>query len=72
MRYAVVKCVNNAFAIASEWTDNKTGAIVSFHQLTAALWNDASEVVATVKIVDKNFDTVDGYVEFIEHPAKNS
>lgn len=72
MKYAVVKCVNGTFSIGSEWTDNKQGAIVNFHQTSANLWNDAGEVEATVKIVDDKFDTVDGYVEFISHSAKNA
>lgn len=72
MKYAVVTYVNGAFSIGSEWTDNKTGAIVNFHQTSATLWNDTKEVEATVKIVDDKFDTVDGYVEFISHPAKNA
>ena len=70
MKFAVVKQVNGNFEVASEWTDNKIGAIVSYHQLCAALWNENIAVDAVVKIVDKNFDEVDGYGEEIVHDAK--
>ena len=70
MKYAVIKCVNGNFAIATEHGENKEGGIIAFHNLASALWNDNSEVNATVKLVDENLDTVDGYVEYISHGAK--
>ena len=70
MRYAVIQQINNAFTVIAETGENKDSAIVNFHQTCAALWNDTSEVHGVVKIVDSNLDTVDGYVEFIDHEAK--
>ena len=70
MKYSVIKVVNGNFAISTEHGDNKEGAVVAYHSLCAALWNDTSEVTATVSIMDSNLDVVDGYREFISHPAK--
>ncbi len=71
MKYAVIQTVNGNFSIASEHGENKIGAIVAFHNLCAALWNETEEVEAVVKLVDLNQDVVDGHVEFISHEAKN-
>lgn len=70
MKYAVIKVVNGNFAISTEHGTDKQAAIIAFHNLCAALWNDTSKVDATVKIVDERLDTVDGKVEFISHDAK--
>lgn len=70
MKYAVIKVVNGNFAISTEHGDNKDGAVVAYHSLCADLWNDASEVTATVSIMDSNLDVVDGYKEYIQHSAK--
>lgn len=74
MGYAVVQATINgdlvSFAVVSEHGSNKNAAITKFHQLAAALWNDSAEVHATIKIVNEKFDTVDGKVEFVDHPAK--
>lgn len=70
MKYAVVKVVNGNFAISTEHGENKDAAVVAFHSLCASLWNDSAEVEAVVKIMDSNLDVVDGYIDFISHPAK--
>lgn len=70
MNYAVIKVVNGNFAVSTEHGDNLQAAIIAFHSLCAALWNDDSQVSAVVKVVDTNLDTVDGKVEFINHDAK--
>ena len=70
MEYAVIKVVNGNFAVSTEHGDNLQGAIIAFHSLCAALWNDSAAVEAVVKVVDTNLDTVDGKVEFISHDAK--
>ena len=70
MKYAVVKVVNGNFAINSEPGDNLDGAEVAFANLWAALVNATEEVDATIKVVDENFDTVNGDVKHIQHPAK--
>ena len=72
MNYAVIQQINGSFAVHSEHGDNKQAAIVNFHNWCAALWNDDGAVDGVVKIVDSNLDTVDGYIEFISHPAKNA
>lgn len=68
--YAVIKVVNGNFAVSTEHGHDLQAAIIAFHSLCAALWNDTIEVDAVVKVVDTNLDTVDGKVEFISHPAK--
>ena len=74
MGYAVVQATINgdsvSFSVISEHGANKNAAITKFHQVAAALWNDSAEVHATLKIVNEKFDTVDGKVEFVDHPAK--
>ena len=67
MKYAVVKVVNGAYAIASEgWTD-KEKAIVDFLGKAQALHNASDVQTACVMIVDENLDCVEGYKEFIAH-----
>lgn len=70
MMYAVIKVVNGNFEVSTEHGDNLQAAIIAFHSLCAALWNDTIAVEAVVKVVDTNLDTVDGKVEYISHPAK--
>lgn len=76
MGYAVLQATitgdTASFAVVSEHGSNKNAAITKFHQLAAALWNDAGAVNAVIKIVDEHLDTVDGKVEFVNHPAKES
>ena len=67
MKYAVVKCSNGSYAIASEgWTD-KEKAIVDFLGKAQALHNASDVISACVMIVDENLDVVDGYKESIHH-----
>lgn len=70
MKYAVIQQINGNFTIVAETGENKDSAIVNFHNQCAALWNDTNEVHGVVKIVDSNLDTVDGYVEFIDHDKR--
>ena len=67
MKYAIVKIVNGAFSIDSEWSGNQTGAIVKFHSVCGTLWNEATVETATVEIIDNQGDVVQGYKEFINH-----
>ena len=71
MKYSVYKCVNGNFAIAQETTDI-ISAKVNHHNTCSALWNDTGAVKAEVKILDVNLNCVDGYEEYIEHPAKQN
>ena len=71
MKCSVYKGVNGNFEIAQETTDI-ISAKVNFHNTCSALWNDSAEVKAEVKILDENLNCVDGYEEFIDHPAKQN
>lgn len=68
--YAVIQFINNQFEVKFE-SNNLDGLKYNYHNWCASLWNDTGAVDGVVKIVDSNLDTVDGYVEFISHPAKN-
>lgn len=68
MRYAIVDVVNGNFTVRSEHGDNKQAAIVAFHDRCKVLWNAPDVITAMVKVVDENFDCVDGKAEFIAHP----
>lgn len=69
MKYAVIQQVNGVFTVKYEGT-NLNQLKTNYHQWCAALWNDSGVVHAVVKIVDPNLDTVDGYIEIIDHEAK--
>ena len=70
MKLAVVKVVNGAFAIVSEWTDDEQGAIVAFHDACKNHWNASDVVSATIAIKDEKFHTFKDYEEFITHSAE--
>lgn len=67
--YAVIQQINGSYAVKYEGA-NLDSLKYNYHSWCAALWNDTAEVDAVVKIVDGNLDTVDGFVEKIQHPAK--
>lgn len=70
MKYAVIKCVNGSYAIASEgWTD-LTKAKVNYHSLCQTHWNASDVTTAAIMIVDENLDCVEGYKEFITHETE--
>lgn len=50
--------------------DSLDSAKVKYHQLLAALINDASTITATVKIEDEYGHEVNGYMEVVEHPVE--
>lgn len=70
MKYAIYKCTDGNFAVHGEYPDTKP-AKVAFHQLSAALWNDAATTTAKVMIVDENLITIDGCYEDINKEATN-
>ena len=76
MKYAIVKVTDGNYNIDSEGYTNINNAIVQFHQLCAALWNDPGTTTACVMIVDTNLDVVGGpnggYKEFISHVQPES
>lgn len=67
MKLYVVKVVNGAIAVVSEWTDNEQGARVSFHDTCKTLWNAPDVVKATVRILDEQLDCFQSYTETITH-----
>ena len=48
MKYAIIQASNGDFLVASEHGENLEAAIVAFHNLCAALWNDKNTKRATV------------------------
>lgn len=68
--YAVIQFINGAFSVKYE-SDNLDSLKYNYHNWCALLWNDEGAVDGVVKIVDDKLDVVDGYIEFIAHPAKN-
>lgn len=68
MKYAIIKNINGAFTVDSEWTD-KSKAKVQYHGVCKNLWNASDVLKATVCIVDENMNIIDGYIEQITHEA---
>ena len=67
--YAVIQQINGNYSVKFE-NESLDSLKVNYHNWCAALWNDSGAVHGVVKIVDSNLDTVDGYIEFINHDAK--
>ena len=69
MNYAVTKCVNGNFSIATEGHTTKKQAIISWHDVCKNHHNAPDVITATIVIVDENFDAIDGgkYKETIVH-----
>lgn len=67
MNYSLVQYSDGTFHIISEHGNNLQAAKIAFHNLCAALWNESSVGYAMVKIVDNNWDCVDGHMELITH-----
>lgn len=70
MKYAVLKCVNGNFAIASEHGTDKSAARLAFFQLCAALENAKDVITAEVMLIDEQLNCVDNLVEFFSHPVE--
>lgn len=70
--YSIIKVINNAFSIDSEWNDNLIGAKTKFHGTCQALWNAPDVINAYVMIVDEQLDCVEGYKEYIHHESAAS
>ena len=71
MKYAVIQFINGAFSVKYEG-ENLDSLKYNYHDWCALLWNDSGAVDGIVKLVDENFDLVDGLSERISHPAKNA
>ena len=65
MKYAIIKVVNVNYFIHAEGIIDLPSAKTQFHGLCQSLWNASDVTTATVKIVDEQLDTVDGYKEII-------
>lgn len=70
MKYAVISNSNGTFKIESEWTDDKQGAFVDFHNKCKVYWNAPDVVKAIVEVVDENLDIVEGKREYITHDVE--
>lgn len=62
----VEQFANGNKTTVSEWSDNEQGAIIAFHNLCRALWNDAPTTKALVEISDEQFNTFGGFREDID------
>ena len=69
-KYAVIQQINDAFSVKYEGS-NLDSMKYNYHHWISLLYNDEGEVNGVVKLVDKNLDIVDGYVEYINKAAKN-
>ena len=69
MKYAIIKVINGNYFIHAESITDLNNAKTQFHGLCQTLWNAPDVQTACVMIVDENLDTVQGYKEFISHPA---
>lgn len=69
MKYAIIKCMNGNYAVHAEGITELNSAKATFHGLCQALWAAADVITGSVRIVDENLDTVQGYQEFIRHEA---
>jgi len=68
MVYAIVKVVNDSYAIYAEGITDICQAKTNFHGLCQTLWNAPDVITACVMIVDTELCVVDGYKEYISHP----
>ena len=66
-KFAVVSVVNGVFKIDSEWGANLDGARVAYHDRCKNLWNAKDVARAVVRLVNIDFNTYDGKVEYIGH-----
>lgn len=69
MKYAIINVVNGNYAVHAEGITDLNNAKVQWHGRCQVLWNASDVQTACVMITDENLDTVQGYKEFISHPA---
>ena len=69
MKYAVIQQINGTFTVKFEGED-LDGLKYNFDNWCGLLWNDTSAVSGVVKLIDSNLDIVDGFIQIIEHGAK--
>lgn len=70
MKYAIIKVANGNFSILAE-NANLQSIKISFFDACKTLWNEPSVITGKLRIVDENFDPIEGgkYTEYITHPA---
>lgn len=71
MKYAIIECINGSFFIRAEGITALESAKTQFHGRCQTLWNAPDVLSAYVMITDEQLDVVEGYKEFIHHPAPN-
>lgn len=68
MNLYVIKCVNGTTpTVVSEWKDNESGAMVSFHDTCKVLWNSSDVITGYVKIFDDKLNVYENMSEVITH-----
>ena len=72
MKYAVIKVVNDNYAIHAEGITDPNAAKTNYHGLCQSLWNAPDVQTACVAIVDENLDFLPGYKEFISKDQPNA
>ncbi len=69
MKYAIIQVINGNYSVYAEGITEVNTAKTQFHGRCQALWNATDVLTASIIIADENLDTVEGYKEFISHPA---
>ena len=69
MKYAIIECNNGNYFIRAEGITELSSAKTQFHGRCQTLWNAPDVTTAHVMIADEQLNPVEGYKEFISHPA---
>lgn len=69
MKYAIIECVNSNYFIRVEGITDPAAAKTQWHARCQTLWNAPDVITAHVMIADEQLNPVEGYKEFISHPA---
>lgn len=69
MKYAIIECNNSNYFIRAEGITDIASAKTQFHGRCQTLWNAPDVITAHVMIADEQLNPVEGYKEFISHPA---
>ena len=70
MTYAIIKVINGNYFVHAEGITSLDSAKTQYHNLCASLWNEPTVTTACIMVADENLDAVQGYKEFISHPAE--
>lgn len=69
MKYAIIKVINGNYFVHAEGITDLASAKTQFHGLCQTLWSASDVISACVMITDENLYSIEGYKEFISHPA---